>query len=247
MSWLFRFNLIAAALALLAVAIAWGMILYQPARPTDPAPVQTAANVQSAPASPAAAPPAPPPASAVVTPAVPPAATAPPSAPAATAPIQPEQSASLLAVPLPLPRPDLPAAVPAPDTAPAAPAAPAGSLYPAYPAPGRPLAPPTVQPLRTSLPPAQRLGVPANAIAQIRWLDGRTIEILVRALDLQPNETPVVEERPSGDIVRGFLRSGPSPCRDMEIYPMQRSSAFIALRFCPDRQGRWMGQDISGY
>ncbi|WP_029003371.1 hypothetical protein [Azorhizobium doebereinerae] len=247
-SWLFRFNVIAASLALLAVAATWVMIFREPARPPAAPPAASA---------PVAAPP-------VQTVQAPPAPAAPTPIPDATpeaAQPQPDQAAALQAAPLPLPRPALPATdgsavqaadgsavplqvAPQPQGGAAPPAPQAGTPYP-WPA-KPPAAPQAPQAPRSTLPLAQRMGVPPSTIQQVPWLDGRTIQILVRALDRQPNETAVIEERPSGDIVRGRLREGPPPCRYMEIYPAQRSNAFVFLRFCPDALGRWMGEETGG-
>lgn len=254
LSWLFVFNVVTAAFAVVAVAIAWVAIFHEPNRPApaEPAKVEQAAQVRPSSAMEAAPPPAPatasPSAPAAASPAAHPAPTppaTPPAAGTATA-VTPETggetavaaTAPLAPAPLPLPRPAS-ADIPPVDTAAAAP-------QPQAPNPAL-MAALQQQPPRSSLPLPQRLGVPPSVIQQVRWLDGRTIEILVRALDRQPDETDVIEERPSGDVVRARLRSGPRPCRYLEIYPAQHSNAFMLMRFCPDALGRWMGQEIGGY
>lgn len=249
LSWLFLFNVVTASLAVVAVAVAWVAIFHEPKR----APAESD-KVRPSSAMEAATQPAPTAAPAAATPAAgtPPAATPTPTPPA-TAPSQPAGSATapapetggetaiaatapLSPAPLPVPRPASADAPPV-DAAAAQQQAPNPALMAAL----------QPQPPRSSLPLPQRLGVPPGVIQQVRWLDGRTIEILVRALDRQPDETDVIEERPSGDVVRARLRSGPRPCRYMEIYPAQRSNAFMLMRFCPDAMGRWMGQEIGGY
>ncbi|WP_341989547.1 hypothetical protein [Azorhizobium sp. AG788] len=240
LSWLFLFNVIAASLALVAVAVAWVAVFHEPNRPV-PAKVEQVAQVQpSAPAAPAVqSAQAVQAAAAVQPPAIAPEPVT--EAPAATA-LQP--------APMPLPRPaSAETTVAAADDPAAAPQAPKPPGADPAPPPANPalMAALMPQPPRSSLPLPQRLGVPPSIIQQVRWLDGRTIEILVRALDRQPDETDVIEERPSGDVVRGRLRGGPRPCRYMELYPAQRSNAFMLLRFCPDAMGRWMGQEANGY
>lgn len=250
LSWLFVFNVVTASLAVVAVAVAWVAIFHEPNRPApaEPAKVEQAAQVRPT----SAMEPAPQPAPAAATPPTP--APTPAPTPPAAAPSQPAGTANaaapetggetVIAAPAPLSPAPLPVPRPASADAPPVDAAAASQQQAPNPALMAALQP---QPPRSSLPLPQRLGVPPGVIQQVRWLDGRTIEILVRALDRQPDETDVIEERPSGDVVRARLRSGPRPCRYMEIYPAQRSSAFMLMRFCPDAMGRWMGQEIGGY
>lgn len=257
LSWLFVFNVITASLAVVAVAVAWVAIFHEPKRapPEEPAKVEQVAQVRQSSAmesvpqpAPSAVPATAPAAAPSQTHAVPTAPAAPPSQPAGS--VTPETSGeTAVAATTPLPPAPLPAPRPASADVPpvdTAAAAPQPQPQPQAPNPAL-MAALQQQPPRSSLPLPQRLGVPPGVIQQVRWLDGRTIEILVRALDRQPDETDVIEERPSGDVVRARLRSGPRPCRYMEIYPAQRSNAFILMRFCPDAMGRWMGQEVGGY
>ncbi|WP_043879736.1 hypothetical protein [Azorhizobium caulinodans] len=271
---LFLFNVIAGTAALILVGIAWTLIFRTSDRPPGPAAPQPPKATAAAPATPAQPPAAAQSTAQALadapkpTPIPPPEPSAPPGA-AQTQTAQPQTAPAEPALadnaPLPVPRPQVPDPVtadaggaplqvaPQPQgLMPAPPQQQAQAAPPPQNGPypwngGRPPASIPMQPPRSNLPPAQRMGVPTSVIQQVRWLDGRTLAILVHALDTQPNETPVIEDRPSGDVVRARLRSGPPPCRYMEIYPSQRSDAFLFVRFCPDNLGRWMGQDMSGY
>lgn len=226
-SLLFRFNLIAAILALLAVGGAWAMLFREPAAPPPAAPTPPAQTAQAP-----AAKPAPPPKAETQPVAPAPAQPTPvPAAPTPAAPPAepPADTAALMPAPLPQPRP----AIPAPQDM-------AQQQV-------QPVAPTAPRPPYSNLPYAQRLGLPQSALMQARWLDGRAADLLARALDQLPDGADIMDRTPGGGILRGRLRGTASPCRDLELYPSPRSEAAVQIRFCPDGMGRWIGQDLPRY
>ncbi|GGF87114.1 hypothetical protein GCM10007301_53760 [Azorhizobium oxalatiphilum] len=231
-SLLFRFNLIAATLALLAVAGAWAMIFRQPVTP-PPAPTSPVQTAQAPAAKPAPVP-IPKPAEANAASSAPTASQTP--APATPAPVpqapavaeSPPDVVAMVPAPLPMPRP----AIPAPQDM-------AQQV--------QPMAPSAPRPPYSNLPYAQRVGLPQSALMQARWLDGRAADLLARSLDQLPDGAEIVDRTPGGGLLRGRLHGTSSRCRDMELYPSPRSEAAIQLRFCPDGMGRWIGQDLPRY
>ncbi|MGU3494490.1 protein kinase domain-containing protein [Xanthobacteraceae bacterium A53D] len=273
-SFLFRFNLIAATLALLAVGVAWAVLFREttpqtppaqvvelhpePAKPATPpkpaAPAKPATAEKPATPKPAAEqPPAPTPhpAPAAQTPGPQGAGTGQqPVAPGDQAPYPqdmphempldvpqdaPQDLADAPPMPLPLPRPAMPPPRPGNQQA---------GGGPSYYQPGAGQAPPAPY---STLPYAQRLGLPQNALVQARWLDGRAADMLARALDQYPDGTDVLDRVAGGGILRARVLGTSGTCRDVAIYATPRRDDAFVLRFCPDRAGRWIGQNGPRY